>query len=175
MPRLLGIFFWPFRGWPSQSSVGPAELGEPNPRTQRPRSAAHTLAVDQAGPPPRRDPRHPRTWGRATATRAPARGLRPASRAPLPSLISLPPPSWVRRLLLLLFLWQWRAARACSPWRSPPLGSPPRPPRRRLSRYVGMGGCSWFRRIYIRAICDRRLVGSDLVVVARVLASMYSL
>jgi len=67
-------------------------LGEPNPRTQRPRSAAHTLAVavvDQAGPPPRRDPRHPRTWGRATSTRAPARGLRPASRAPLPSLISL--------------------------------------------------------------------------------------
>jgi hypothetical protein len=61
LPRLLGIFFWPFRGWPSQSSVGPAELGEPNPRTQRPRSAAHTLAVavvDQAGPPPRRDPRH---------------------------------------------------------------------------------------------------------------------
>jgi len=88
------MFFWPFRGWPSQSSVGPAELGEPNPRTQRPRSAAHTLAVavvDQAGPPPRRDPRHPRTWGRATSTRAPARGLRPASRAPLPSLISLPP------------------------------------------------------------------------------------
>ena len=116
-------------------------------------------------------PRHRRRPGRPSAVRrdeiraspTPARAervapllLSPISTHKLLAPPSPPPPPPDK--------WRRGAGGACSPWRSPPLGSPARrpQPRRRLSRYVGLDRRFWYTRIYLSAVlcgnCDGSLI-----------------